>query len=114
MIAEARSQIKTPRVTVRRTCPKLIRFSPDELARVVERALAVRQPPARYIREAALGSAPRPRQSSTTADEVVRRLARLGVLLRDLAPQVHAQDAERGAALDAALAELLAVIRGLG
>lgn len=44
---DARSQAKTPRVVVRRTCPKLIRFSPDELARVVERALGLREVPGR-------------------------------------------------------------------
>ena len=110
MHAAIRPRKQARPVAVRRTCAKLIRFSPDELARVVERARAVRQPPARYIREAALGGAPRSR-AAPVADDVVRRLARLGVILRDLAPTVHHCDAERGAVFDAALADLLDVIR---
>ncbi len=97
----------------RRTCAKLIRFTPEELARVVERARAARQVPARYIREAAVGAVPRPRHA-LAADEIVRRVGRLAVTLRTLSPAIHAQDPARAAAFDAALADLLDLIRAVG
>lgn len=112
MTVRTRTRATTREPAQRRSRAKLIRFSPEELTRVVERARAAGQTPARFVREAAVGGSPRPRHAPLT-DDVVRELARIGVVLRDLAPTVHEQDAARGAAFDAALAAVLDVIRVL-
>ena len=70
--------------TALRTAAKLIRFRPDELARITARARACGQPPARFIRETALGAVPAARREPA-APEVLRALARLGACLDALA-----------------------------
>ncbi|HXQ30007.1 MAG TPA: hypothetical protein VN848_12160 [Gemmatimonadales bacterium] len=67
-----------------RTTAKLIRFRPDELARITARARACGQTPARFIRETALGAVPAARREPA-APEILRALARLGASLDALA-----------------------------
>lgn len=64
-----------------RTVAKLVRFSPDEIARVSERARTCGRTVARYIRETALGAVPKARHH-VERDALLRELARTG---RDLA-----------------------------
>ncbi|HXQ28914.1 MAG TPA: hypothetical protein VN848_06550 [Gemmatimonadales bacterium] len=70
--------------TALRTAAKLIRFRPDELARITARARACGHTPARFIRETALGAVPAARREPAAAD-VLRALARLGASLDALA-----------------------------
>lgn len=64
-----------------RTVAKIVRFSPDETARISERARTCGRTLARYIRESALGAIPKARHH-TDRDALLRELARTG---RDLA-----------------------------
>ena len=64
-----------------RTVAKLVRFSPDEIARISQRARACGRTVARYIRETALGAIPKARHH-VDRDALLRELARTG---RDLA-----------------------------
>jgi hypothetical protein len=93
-----------------RSCKKLIRFTPAELARVNERARAASQPVACYIRDASLGSKRRAAPTvlgATVIHELARVATRLG-RLRDAASALALPEAaEFGGALD----ELLGLIR---
>src|SRR6266568_4520078 len=69
-----------------RTAAKLIRFHPDELREITERARRSGLTPARFIRETALGATPKARAHA--ADQpLLRELARIG---RALATQTTA------------------------
>jgi hypothetical protein len=68
----------------RRTATKLIRFHPDELASITERARVCGRTPARFIRETALGAIPKPRHHAAT-DTLLCELARIGRCLDELA-----------------------------
>jgi hypothetical protein len=72
----------------RRTAAKLIRFQPEELARITERARACGQTPARFIRESALGAIPKPRHHAG-ADPWLCELARVGRALDQLVRLAH-------------------------
>ena len=61
----------------RRTAAKLIRFHPEELARITERARLCGQTSSRFIRETALGAIPKARQHAASA-AALRELARAG------------------------------------
>lgn len=67
-----------------RTAAKLIRFRPEELAAVMERARACGTPVAKYIREVAIGVTPRARRTQANA-ELIQHLARIGNNLNQLA-----------------------------
>ena len=67
-----------------RTTTKLIRFRPEELARIAARARACGQAPASFIRDTALGAVPRARQETARAP-LLLELARIGRSLDDLA-----------------------------
>ena len=73
----------------RRTAAKLIRFRPDEIARVTERAHACGRTPACFIRETALGAIPRPRHDAA-ADPLLCELGRIGRCLDQLARRAEA------------------------
>ena len=94
----------------RRSVAKLIRFTPSELEAVLDHAKASGQPVASFIRAAALGSRPRMRDGPV-GDVVVRQLARVGTRLRSLARAATEQGVPNAAEFDAALADLLEVIR---
>lgn len=102
-----------------RTIAKLVRFSPDELARVTERAEVCGRTTARYIRETALGAMPKARHH-VDRDALLRELARVG---RDLCAlvrfaestdqaQLSSEDRERLHSALAAHAEALRAIAG--
>jgi hypothetical protein len=63
-----------------RSIAKLVRFSPEEIARVRERARSCGYTSARYIRETALGAIPKARHHADR-DVLLRELANIG---RDL------------------------------
>ena len=67
----------------RRTAAKLIRFHPEELARITERARLCGQTSSRFIRETALGAIPKARQHAAAA-AALRELARIGKRLDEL------------------------------
>jgi len=72
-----------------RTVAKLVRFSPDEIARVSQRARTCGRTVARFIRETALGAIPKSRHHADR-DLLLRELARTG---RDLARLAHLAEA---------------------
>lgn len=65
---------------VRRTAAKLIRFAPEELARIIARAHDCGLTPARFIRETALGAIPHARPHRDR-DALLRVLAHIGASL---------------------------------
>ncbi|MEO8881583.1 MAG: hypothetical protein ABI446_14405 [Gemmatimonadaceae bacterium] len=66
-----------------RTAAKLIRFAPDELARITARAYACGRTPARFIRETALGAVPKTWHHADR-DALLRELARIASSLTRL------------------------------
>jgi hypothetical protein len=100
-----------------RTVAKLVRFSPDEITRVSERARTCGRTVARYIREAALGAVPKARHHAER-DAVLRELARTGRDLARLAQLVEATRADHFTSVEqdqllAALADHRAALRAL-
>jgi hypothetical protein len=93
--------------------PRKIRYTRLEWAAIVDRARACGRPPARYVREASLGTAPRARRGYEN-DQLIRELGRIGTVLNQLASAARdpgiTPNHER---LEAALAELLAAVRRL-
>jgi mobilization protein NikA len=67
----------------KRTVSSMVRFTPDEFLLVAERARACGRPPARYIREAALGSVPKAKKTAGSA-ELIRELSAIGNTLQEL------------------------------
>jgi hypothetical protein len=95
----------------RHTLIRKIRFTPIEWSTVVERARACGTPPARFVREAAIGAVPRVRRSQANAD-LIRALGRVGNNLNQLA--AAANRTGRGAdaaAYQSVLDALLDVLR---
>src|SRR3989442_15719922 len=80
----AAPRIGEARMPERRTTAKLIRFHPEELARITERARVCGRTPARFIRETALGAIPKPHHHAAT-DTVIRELGRIGRCVDELA-----------------------------
>jgi hypothetical protein len=100
-----------------RTVAKLVRFSPDEIARVSERARTCGRTVARYIRETALGAIPKARHH-TDRDALLRELARTGRDLARLAQLLDATPVDRLAPAErdqliAAVAEHRAALRAV-
>lgn len=71
--------------------PRKIRFTPEEWATIVTRAADCGTPPARYVREAALGETPRVRRPQANA-VLLRHLARIGNNLNQLARMANVRD----------------------
>ena len=94
----------------RRSCAKLIRFAPDELAAVLARARAAGRPVACYIRESSIGATPRVRRSELN-DALVRELERTTTRLFKLAEQARLLSLADAAELEAAAEALLSIIR---
>ena len=103
---------KPPTVKERRARTVLIRLSESEMERARDRARAAGRPLACFIREAALGSAPRHRHVAVN-ELLVHRLARLGVLLRDVSTAANRAGLADTQAVDAALEALLDTIRAV-
>ena len=74
-----------PRQRDNRATRTKIGWKADELAEVKERAKAARRPFARYVRECALGAAPRPATAAAAADALTYQLGRIGNNLNQLA-----------------------------
>jgi len=96
----------------KRNCPKLIRFAPDELRLVSERARASGRPVACYIRESALGASPRSRRTDFS-DSLIRALARAATSLTSLAATAKEHRIANAAELERAVSEVLELIRAL-
>ncbi len=91
-----------------------LRLTDAEWAAVQARVRATGRTTGRYLRELALGTVPRVRQTPAH-DALVRELAKVGNNLNQLAHVANATDRLPDAArLGAVLDELLAVIRHLG
>ena len=89
----------------------MVRFTADEFALIRERARECGKPPARYIRETALGTVPRARRSTANA-AVIRELARIGNALTQLAEVARSSDTPADSpAIEATLGEVLEMIR---
>ena len=110
--AETTADIAVERSSLnKRTEASLVRFTPDEFRTVTERARECGLPPARFIREAALGAVPKARRTPANA-ELIRQLARIGTELRLLAGGARdREDVPTAEALSGALVELLNAIR---
>jgi hypothetical protein len=100
------------RATTRRTCAKLIRFSPEELRTVIGRARSAGRPVACYVREASQGGSPRARRTELS-DPVIRALSRVGNQLRVLSREATEQRLPCAADFEHAVGEVLNVIRAL-
>lgn len=107
------AQLNSRRSTAeRRAAAKLIRFSPDELRIVVDRARAAGRPVACYVRESSLGASPRVRRTELS-DSLIRVLAQLGNRLTELSGVAKAHGLGRADDFERAVGELLDVIRHL-
>lgn len=96
----------------KREHPKLIRFTAAELHRVNDRARLAGRPVACYIREASLGPAPRARPTELS-DSLIRTLAQLAASLAQLAQQARDQQLAGAAGFEAAVDDVLTLIRDL-
>lgn len=95
----------------KRTAASLVRFTAAEFRAVTQRAGECGLPPARFIREVALGAVPKARRAPANA-ELIRQLARAGTALQQLARGARERgEAPAAAALEQALAELLEAVR---
>lgn len=94
----------------RRTSTKLIRFAPEELELVINRARTSGRPVACYIRESSLGPAPRARRAALR-DAVIRTLGQLATKLSLLAAQAKNQHLAHAEEFEQSLCEVLDVIR---
>lgn len=107
--------VKTDRIeqaTKRRTCTKLIRFSPEELRIVTDRARAAGRPVACYVRESTQGISPQKRKTELS-DSLIRALAHVCSRLAELSCIAREHCLPRAADFDRAVAEVLDVIRTL-
>ena len=95
-----------------RKCPKLIRFTGDELRLVTERARVSGRPVACYIRESSLGPAPRVRRTDLN-DSLIRTLAQVANRLTSLAATAKEQQLSGAAEFENAVSDVLDVIRSL-
>jgi hypothetical protein len=95
--------------------PRKIRFTDTEWSAIVECARAVGRPPARYVRETALGATPKTPRSHVDS-ELIHELGRIGATLNRIASVIGNDDSSAAAhaALEGTLAELLAAVRRLG
>ena len=87
----------------------MVRFTADEFTLIKERARECGKPPARNIRDTALGAVPRARRSTANA-AMIRELARIGNALTQLAEVARGSDTP-AEAIEAALGEVLETIR---
>lgn len=110
----ARQRNATEPTRPKRTVPSMVRFTPDEFLVIAERARACSCPPARFIREAALGAVPKAKRMAGNA-ELIRELSAIGTRLQELRSIVagagNALSAER---CEAALMEVLEAVRRIG
>ena len=84
-----------------------------EWAAIVDHARACGRPPARYVREASLGSAPKARRGREH-DDLVHELGRIGTSLSRLASTAKTEGAlSQQERVEAALSDLLAAVRRL-
>ncbi len=96
-----------------RTVTKLIRLDPEELRQITDSARRAGLTPARFIRESALGAAPKARVRAAMAP-VFHELARIGRSLDQLARCAQAShDAALAAQTRAALERHQALVRHL-
>ena len=92
----------------------MVRFTPDEWRTIEERARVCGRVPAVYIREAALGAAPRARRVPEHAD-LIRQLAGLGNTLAALAQVARSGTCEDVAQMtERVLAAVLDTVRRVG
>ena len=106
--APARSFRRPP--ALRRTCTKLVRFTPAELEEVTARARICGRPVACYIREASLGRRPKG-TNAVMSNTVIHGLARVATRLRGLGLAAAERDLPEAAEFDVALQEVLQFIR---
>src|SRR5438105_11970066 len=96
----------------RRTSTKLIRFAPEELQLVIDRARSAGRPVACYIRESSLGPAPRARRASLS-DAVIRTLSQMATRLSLLATEAKNQRLAEADEFQQAVSEVLDIVRDI-
>lgn len=96
----------------RRNCPKLIRFTYDELQVLLERAEAAGRPVACYVRESSLGSSPRARRTGLS-DSIIRPFAKIATLLGQLSTFAENHQIPHADELKSAVVQVLDLIRQL-
>ena len=102
-----------PQPDAARRQPRKIRFSDKEWAVIVDHARLCGRPPARYVRETALGAVPRSTRTQATAP-IIHELGRLGTQLRRLSDQLIATgDSSQTQQLDELLTEILRTVHQL-
>lgn len=93
--------------------PHKIRYSSVEWAVIVEQARSCGRPPARYVRETSLGSAPKARRSREN-DGLIHELGRIGTSLSRLVAEARESPAtSHQDRIEAILADLIAAVRRL-
>ena len=93
--------------------PHKIRYSSDEWTMIVEQARSCGRPPARYVRETSLGSAPKARRSREN-DGLIHELGRIGTSLTRLVAEAGESPAvSHQETIEAVLADLVAAVRRL-
>lgn len=107
-------QSAAEKIHPKRTVPSMVRFTPDEFLIVAERARTCGRPPARYIREAALGAVPKARRTTGSA-ELIRELSDIGNTLQELRTIAEsACDESVAERCEAVLLDVLDAIRRVG
>jgi len=94
-----------------RSCKKLIRFTPAELAQVNARAVAARQPVACFIRDAALGARKRVTTSAPVTAAIIHQLSRVATRLCTLRDAAEANGLSGAGDFRASVDELVNLIR---
>ena len=94
-----------------RSCKKLIRFAPAELATVNERARAAGQPVACYIRDAAIGVRKRAVSTVSLGGPMIRELSRVATRLCALRDTASERGLPEATDFGSAVEELLGLIR---
>ena len=94
----------------RRTSTKLIRFAPEELQLVIDRARSAGRPVACYIRESSLGPATRARRAAIS-DAVIRTLSQIATRLSLLATEAKNQRLAQADQFEQAVLEVLDIVR---
>lgn len=110
--AERRRQFGVDSQSGKRTCTRLIRFSPDEIQLVAERARVSGRPVACYIRDSSLGASPRVRRTELS-DSIIRALAQVATRLAPLAAAAKEQGLAGAADFERTVSDVLNIIRDL-
>lgn len=96
----------------RRSLTRTVRFAPQELQLVAQRARAAGQPLTRYIRESSLGPSPRPRRAHLS-NKLINMLGLIALQLTQIATEAKHQHLAKAHEFDEAVSKAIDIIREL-